>query len=202
MNHYVVTGANLKSGVSLLKDGDYDCDSNFMVDGDVFTYPYLFTRRRVITGIKLLQQFTPNQNYFEYRITSPGVNCAINIGAVGRDYPLDRHPGWNHEGIGYHADDGKLFCETGLGRPFGPTCTAGDRMGCGIDFEGDEDSSDYVKVFFTKNGQQVGDFVNFKKPKSGLYPLMGLESQGEQLQYLGQWNHIPKGGTNATLLQL
>ena len=202
MNHYVVTGANLKSGVSLLKDGDYDCDSDLMVDGDVFTYPYFFAGD--VIGIKLLQQFTPDQNYFEYRITCPGVRCTITIGVVGRGYPLDRQPGWDNEGIGYHADDGRLFCENSFGRPFGPTCTAGDRMGCGIDFKGDEDSSsaDNVRVFFTKNGHQVGDFVDFKKPKSGLYPLMGLHSQGEQLQYLGRWNHIPKGGTNAILLQL
>ena len=200
MNHYIVTGANSKSGVSLLKDGDYDCDSDLMVDGDVFTYPYYFTGD--VCAIKILQQFTPNENYFEYRITSAGVECAIAIGVVRRGYPLDRQPGWEYEGIGYHADDGKLFHENGSGRPFGPTCTTGDRMGCGIDFEGDEDSSDYVKVFFTKNGQQVGDFVDFKKPKSGLYPLMGLHSRGEQLQYLGRWNHLPKGGTNVTLLQL
>ena len=191
---------NLKSGVSLLKDGDYDCDSNLMVDGDVVTYPYLFTRD--VAGIKLLQQFTPDQNYFEYQIMSPGIKCAIAIGAVGRRYPLDRQPGWEYEGIGYHADNGELFHETEVGRQFGPTCTTGDRMGCGIDFEGDEDSSDYVKVFFTKNGQQVGDFVDFKKPKSGLYPFMGMESRGEQQQYLGRWNHLPKGGTNVTLLQL
>ena len=204
MNHYVVIGANLKSGVSLLKDGDYDCDSDLMVDGDVFTYPYFFTGD--VTGIKLLQQFTPDQNYFEYRITSPGVDCAITIGAVGHGYPLDSQPGWANEGIGYHADDGRLFCENGFGRPFGPKCTAGDRMGCGIDFKGDEDSSsasaDHVRVFFTKNGHQVGDFVDFKKPNSGLYPLMGLHSRGEQLQYLGRWNHIPKGGTNTILFQL
>ena len=37
---------------------------------------------------------------------------------------------------------------------FGPTCTDGDRMCCGVDFSIDR-SSGYVNVFFTKNGKQV-----------------------------------------------
>jgi len=36
--------------------------------------------------------------------------------------------------VGYHADDGKLFKEKGYGDQFGPTCTEGDTMGCGILF--------------------------------------------------------------------
>ena len=41
-----------------------------------------------------------------------------------------------------------------MGSVFGPTCTDGDRMGCGIDFNTDCGSG-YVNVFFTKNGKQV-----------------------------------------------
>ena len=166
-----------------------------MVDGDIFTYPYYLVNASV-HAVKLLQPMTPDQNYFELQILCPGVTCAITIGIVGRDYPLSRHPGWNKEGIGYHGDDGKLFNgKSSPGRPFGPTCTDEDRMGCGIDFESSEDSPNYVKVFFTKNGVQVGDFVQFKKPKSGLYPCMGMYSRGEQFQYIGRRNHLPKGGT-------
>ena len=183
---------NQQISTPLLKDGDYSCDSNFMVDGDVFTYPYYFIKCRVC-AVKILQSLTPTQNYFELQILCPGVIGEITIGVVGRDYPLNRQPGWVEEGIGYHADDGRLFYESGYGKPFGPTCTTGDRMGCGIDFES-EDSPDYVKVFFVKNGQQVGDFVKFKKPKDGLYPCMGMNSRGEQFQYLGHWNHLPEQG--------
>ena len=63
-------------------------------------------------------------------------------------------------------------------------------MGCGVVFEGDNFSK-YVKVFFTKNGQQVGNFIKFRRPESGLYPFMGFSSQGEQFQYLGSWHHLP-----------
>ncbi len=48
----------------------------------------------------------------------------------------------------------------------------GDRMGCGIDFDSDS-SGNYVKVFFTKNGAQVGNSQRMKRPVNGLYPLFG-----------------------------
>ena len=71
-----------------------------------------------------------------------------------REYPMDRMPGWEQNSCGYHADDGKHFHEDGMGTEFGPTCTDGDRMGCGVDFSTNH-SSGYVSVFFTKNGKQV-----------------------------------------------
>ena len=134
----------------------------------------------------------PTLNYFEYKIISTGVNCAIGIGVGESEYPLNRMPGWNRSGVGYHADDGKLFYQHGCGVKFGPTCTAGDRMGCGVDFE-TEDYSNSINVFFTKNGQQVGSHVKIKKPTNGLYPLVGLHTQGAQVQYLGNWHYSPKG---------
>lgn len=201
--NYDITEVNLQNSQLLLKDGDYSCDNNIMVDGDVFTYPY-YSLEVVgnVHAVRILQPLTPIQNYLEIRILCPGVLCAITIGIVGRDYPLDSHPGWNKEGLGYHADVGRLFNGDRYGSRFGPICTTGDRMGCGVDFES-EYSQDYVKVFFTKNGQQVGDFVKFKKPRSGLYPLIGMNSWGEQFQYLGHWNYLPKKGNfNAASLSL
>lgn len=189
-------GINSQGSVPLLKDGDYSCDSNVMVDGDVFTYPYYVVKESYydVCGVKIMQPMTPDQNYFELKILCPGVLCAVTIGTVGCDYPLNRHPGWEKEGIGYHADDGKLYNEHPRSDEIlGPTCTIGDRMGCGVDFES-EGSPNFVKVFFTKNGKQVGDFIKFKKPKSGLYPLMGMHSRGEQFQYLGHWCYLPKQG--------
>ena len=112
------------------------------------------------------------------------------MGAV--NYGLNHQmPGWNYNSIGYHADDGKLFCENGSGMEFGPTCTAGDRMGCGLDFRGEDDSSGRVKIFFTKNGQQVGGSLRIEIPVGGLYPLIGMSSEGEQVQYLGHWHYLP-----------
>ena len=67
---------------------------------------------------------------------------------------MNRMPGWDQNSCGYHADDGNLYHERGSGTTFGPTCTDGDRMGCGVDFSADYGSG-YVDVFFTKNGEQV-----------------------------------------------
>lgn len=73
-------------------------------------------------------------HYFEIEIVEEGSLGALAIGLGKTTYPLHRHPGWNAGGIGYHADDGKLFKGKGHGDEFGPSCTVGDRMGCGIRF--------------------------------------------------------------------
>ena len=73
-------------------------------------------------------------HYFEFEILKNGTMGALAIGLAKTTYPLHRHPGWNAGSVGYHADDGKLFKEKGHGDEFGPPCTEGDRMGCGIRF--------------------------------------------------------------------
>ena len=78
-------------------------------------------------------------HYFELEIVEEGSLGAVAIGLGKTTYPLHRHPGWNAGGVGYHADDGKLFTGRGQGDPFGPKCTAGDRMGCGVKFEVEEE---------------------------------------------------------------
>ena len=74
-------------------------------------------------------------HYFEIEIVEEGSLGAVAIGLGKTTYPLHRHPGWNAGGVGYHADDGKLFKGRGHGDAFGPKCTAGDRMGCGVQFQ-------------------------------------------------------------------
>ena len=76
----------------------------------------------------------------------PGSSCYIAIGLARKDYPRNRHPGWNKGSIAYHADDGKVFMGSGVGDPFGPRCNKGDVMGCGVlfpkDFESRSDSEE------------------------------------------------------------
>ena len=73
----------------------------------------------------------------------------------------------------------------------------GDRMGCGIDFDSEGDGN-FVKVFFTKNGEQVGSSKRMKRPVHGLYPLFGTTSDvtdhknyfvhdSNCIQYVQQW---------------
>ena len=176
--------------MKLHSDGRCQCGSTAEVKGDLFKFTGVQGQR---TGIvKFLQPMNPTLNYFEYEIISTGVNCAIGIGVGESEYPLNQMPGWNRNGVGYHADDGKLFYQNGRGVEFGPTCTAGDRMGCGVDLE-NEDASSYVNVFFTKNGRQVGNHIKMKKPVNGLYPLVGLHTRGAQVRYLGHQHCCCKG---------
>lgn len=178
--------------MKLHTDGRYTCGRNAAVEEDIFTYTGGQRVHEKKTGVvKILEPMDSTLNYFEYEIISGGTECEIGIGVGESDYPLDRMPGWNQNGIGYHADNGKLYNQRGRGEEFGPTCTAGDRMGCGVDF-GSEESTDHVNVFFTKNGEQVGDLVRMKKPPNGLYPLIGLCSDGGQVQYLGHWHRLPQ----------
>ena len=52
-------------------------------------------------------------------------------------------------------------------------------MGCGVDFDSDV-GVNYVKVFFTKNGRQVGHSQKMKRPVHGLYPLFGKRGRDRE----------------------
>ena len=163
--------------------GQYECAINVKVDGDVFTY----TGRSHETQpgvVKVLHPMNPSLNYFEYEIIAGSKTPEIGIGLGDDEYPLHRMPGWNHNGIGYHSDNGQLYYQKGHGVKYGPTCKAGDRMGCGVDFN--NRTSGCVNIFFTKNGQLIGDFIKFNKPESGLYPIIGMCQKGERIRYFGQ----------------
>ena len=141
----------MDQGVKLHTKGRYICGSNAEVEGDIFRFK---GAGRSVGVVKLLEPLSPILNYYEYVIVSRGRKCAIGVGTGEQGYPLDRMPGWNRNGIGYHADDGKLFHQDGFGKAFGSTCDEGDRMGCGVDFDSREDDGT-VNVFFTRNGKQV-----------------------------------------------
>ena len=179
-------GEAIEQGIKLHTQGRLSCGRNAAVDGDIFKF-------KVSTGlVKILVPMTTHLNYFEYEIVSQGTQCAIGVGVGEREYPLDHMPGWKRNGIGYHADDGKIFYQSGKGEVFGPTCTEGDRMGCGVDFDTDSGLGN-VSIFFTKNGEQVGELVRMRLPTYGLYPIIGLHSKGEKVRYLGHWKRTPDG---------
>ena len=164
------------------------CGSNAEIEGDFFKFKGVGGSVGVV---KMTEPVSPMLNYFEYEIIDKGSRTAIGIGVGEHKYPLDRMPGWNKCGIGYHADDGRLFHENGFGRAFGPLCTTGDRMGCGIDFDPALENG-YVYIFFTKNGIQVSEPIKMKRPLFGFYPLVGLHSPGEKVRYLGHWRRLPQ----------
>ena len=80
-------------------------------------------------------------HYFEMEILSSGREGWLALGLAKTTYPLHRHPGWNKGSVGYHADNGQLYKERGHGVPFGPECSVGDIMGCGIQFPSSRDAA-------------------------------------------------------------
>ena len=82
-------------------------------------------------------------NVFGYNVISIGVVCNEIY-----DF-IDGHVGWRTGSVGYHADDGLLFQEHGIGKefdlPYGKSENENHVVGCGYDCEKQE-------VFFTRDG--------------------------------------------------
>ena len=88
--------------------------------------------------------------YYEVTIISKGKDGMIGVGFCGKDACMEKLPGWDLDSWAYHGDDGKTFCRQLTGRPFGPTFTSEDTIGCGLNFlDG--------TAFFTKNGNFLGE---------------------------------------------
>ncbi|KAK2978549.1 hypothetical protein RJ640_009508 [Escallonia rubra] len=82
-------------------------------------------------------------------------------------------PCWEANSYGYHGDDGLLYRGHGKGEEFGPTFTAGDTVGGGINYASQE-------FFFTKNGAVVGTV--YKDVKGRLFPTISVHSQNEEFK--------------------
>uniref|UniRef100_A0A8C7YPB9 SPRY domain containing 3 n=1 Tax=Oryzias sinensis TaxID=183150 RepID=A0A8C7YPB9_9TELE len=118
-------------------------------------------------------------SFFEVTIVESGVRGTIAVGLVPRFYRLDHQPGWLPHSVAYHADNGKLYNGSPVGKQFGPKCTRGDRIGCGI---GSENlNTGRAKIFFTKNGEEVGS-VEVAVSAEGLFPAVGMHSLGEEVK--------------------
>lgn len=110
--------------------------------------------------------------YFEMKVKNAGAKGQIAIGFTNESFKMRRQPGWEANSYGYHGDDGLLYRGQGKGEPFGPTFTAGDTVGGGINYASQE-------VFFTKNGVVVGTV--YKDVKGPLFPTVAVHSQNEEV---------------------
>lgn len=108
--------------------------------------------------------------YFEVRIVSKGRDGYMGIGLSAQGVNMNRLPGWEKNSYGYHGDDGHSFCSSGTGKPYGPTFTTGDVIGCGINLIDNT-------CFYTKNGVNLG--IAFSDLPANLYPTVGLQTPGE-----------------------
>ncbi|GAB4844799.1 hypothetical protein Ancab_038186 [Ancistrocladus abbreviatus] len=110
--------------------------------------------------------------YFEMYVKNAGAKGQVAIGFTNESFKMRRQPGWEANSYGYHGDDGLLYHGQGKGEPFGPTFTAGDTVGGGINYASQE-------IFFTKNGVIVG--AVYKDVKGTLFPTVSVHSQNEEV---------------------
>ncbi|KAI3878949.1 hypothetical protein MKX03_037346 [Papaver bracteatum] len=110
--------------------------------------------------------------YFEIYVNNSGTKGQIAIGFSSENFKMRRQPGWEANSFGYHGDDGLLYRGHGKGESFGPTFTAGDTVGGGINYASQE-------LFFTKNGELIGTV--YKDVKGPLYPTIAVHSQNEEV---------------------
>ncbi|RIB19029.1 hypothetical protein C2G38_1301160 [Gigaspora rosea] len=87
-------------------------------------------------------------------------------------------------GCAYHGDDGQLFCsgsDKPYSKPYGPTYSAGDTIGCYLNLRNND-----KMIFYTKNGVNLGIACylpnNFDYLKNKLYPCVGLRSQDASVE--------------------
>jgi len=119
-----------------------------LTDRKMYDMPY----RSTIASIRADHPMNPRFGlyYFEVTVLSgDSEKCPMGIGFSTKDVPLLRLPGWEPGSWGYHQDDGHSFCSQSSGKPYGPTFSTGDVIGCGVDF-GER------TAFFTKNGFNLG----------------------------------------------
>ncbi|XP_061779697.1 SPRY domain-containing protein 3-like [Nerophis lumbriciformis] len=150
-------------------------------DGDVLRYQGNSDEVGCFVAARPLSK---RNRYFEVTIIDTGVRGMIAVGLVPQLYKLDHQPGWLPDSVALHADDGKLYNGNTQGQQFGPKCSRGDRIGCGISLDADDGQ---LTVFFTKNGKEVGR-VDMEASEA-LYPAVGMHSLGEEvlLDLNAQW---------------
>ncbi|KAJ1563157.1 hypothetical protein HK405_011874 [Cladochytrium tenue] len=111
--------------------------------------------------------------YFEVTVLSRGREGSMGVGLCEKSVALNRLPGWDPKSWGYHGDDGFSFESSGKGKPFGPTFTTGDTVGCCVNFR-------RRTIFFTKNGLDIGVAFRNITVHDGYYPVIGMGTPNEE----------------------
>ncbi|CAG8634594.1 5115_t:CDS:2 [Racocetra persica] len=103
--------------------------------------------------------------YFEIDL----LNEPASIGVARKGFNLEGHSGWEFNSVGYHGDDGLIYCERGYGISYGPTFSTGDTIGCCLNYY------DQI-IFFTKNGINLG-IASTSIFTGDLYPIVGIQTR-------------------------
>ncbi|APA16084.1 hypothetical protein sscle_16g108540 [Sclerotinia sclerotiorum 1980 UF-70] len=112
--------------------------------------------------------------YFEVTILSrKREDSSIGIGFSTKQVSISRLPGWEPDSWAYHGDDGHGYAGQNTGKPYGPSFTTDDTIGCGVNFS-------TGSAFFTKNGDHLG--IAFRDIKGKLFPSVGMKKPGEHVR--------------------
>lgn len=149
-----------------------------------------------VEGISTVSSISLNSHrYFEIEIESlpPGAVIAIGL-KQDSEIPTQVLPGWLPGTIGFHSDDGHIYIGSEQGKIYGPEFKQGDRIGCGIQWNYNdnpspdkiEDSSPLeshlrqfqLRIFFTKNGCQLPS-IPVPENFSGFFPFIGFNSSSK-----------------------
>ncbi|KAJ3434217.1 ran-binding protein m [Anaeramoeba flamelloides] len=114
--------------------------------------------------------------YFEITILESGDTGAIALGFHPSNGKLNRMPGHGNNSYGYHGDDGYKYGPDCIeGEPFGEPFITDDTIGCGWNI-------DKNIIFFTKNGNIIGNAFDGVDPDTLLSPIIGSNSVGARIR--------------------
>ncbi|KAL2825396.1 hypothetical protein BJY01DRAFT_256268 [Aspergillus pseudoustus] len=136
--------------------------------------PFLTERRKTI--------------YFEIKLLGLGKSSnvdysALAIGFVAQPYPTWRSPGWERGSVGVFSDDGCRFVNDSFGgKDFTSPFRIGDTVGLGMTFQLPAGTTApqatlklNVQVFFTRNGERVGEWDLHEERDAEAGGVDGLE---------------------------
>lgn len=136
------------------------------------------------------KKITSNVFYYELTIDkkpfrSPWKDQSISIGYGKVTTQLkNNHVGWSANTIGYHSDDGKIFCENSINCVL-PVYSYGDTVGAGIIYI----SKFEYKFFFTLNGKML-PFTRIAIIKERLSAMISIDHPASVLVNFGQRNFL------------
>ncbi|KAI9730154.1 MAG: hypothetical protein M1818_008248 [Claussenomyces sp. TS43310] len=149
--------------------------------------------------------------YFEVQILREHRSeVPLGLGFVATPYPPFRLPGWERASLGVHGDDGHRYVNDKWGgKDFTAPFKGGQRVGIGMTFsrrktdtglpygveewpaQTEADTPIKVDVFFTRDGQQVGNWnLHEENDAQQDLPVTGLEGMNDLYAAVGTFESV------------
>ena len=130
-----------------------------------------------------------DRNYFATNIVE--CNDSILIGLAVKDYPLRYMPGTTSVSIAYDVMKGNIkavYSSDNFYSITAPVCSAGDTIGCGIDFNS-ESKTEKPYFFFTVNNVFINKIdISDDVLSEDLYPIIGFVPHNKSSSVFMDWS--------------